>query len=108
MEDIAFIAESMMDRWARVLVSYSIGTKPGDVVAISGGTAAEPLLRAIYREVVRAGGSPVMLPSISGLETELLANGSDEQLAYVNALERFGAETADASIRVSAEMNTKS
>jgi aminopeptidase len=102
------MAESMMDRWARVLVNYSVETKPGDVVAIQGGTAAEPLLGAIYREVVRAGGSPVMAPSFSGAQTDLLANGSDEQLRYVSPLERFTAESVDVSISVSAETNTKS
>jgi aminopeptidase len=102
------MAESMMDRWARVLVNYSVETKPGDVVAIQGGTAAEPLLRAIYREVVKTGGSPVMLPSFSGAQTDLLANGSDDQLRYVSPLERFAAESVDVSISVSAETNTKS
>jgi aminopeptidase len=49
-------------RWARVLVDYSLGVRPGDRVAIMGGVVAEPLLRAAYREVIRAGGLPIMLP----------------------------------------------
>jgi aminopeptidase len=100
--------ESMMDRWAGVLVNYSVGVQPGEVVAVSGGTAAEPLLRAVYRAVVQAGGSPVLIPTISGLNTTLLAEGSDEQLRYVSPLERFAAEHANASIAIGAETNTKS
>jgi aminopeptidase len=102
------MAESMMDRWAGVLVNYSVGVKPGDVVAVAGGTTAEPLLRAVYREVVKAGGSPVLLPSLSGLQSTLLAEGSDEQLEFVSPIERFAAEIADASISIGAETNTKS
>lgn len=102
------VPESMMDRWAGVLVNYSVGVQPGDVVAVSGGTAAEPLLRAVYRQVVAAGGSPVLMPSLSGVHTALLAEGTDEQLRYVSPIERFAAEIADASIAIGAETNTKS
>ena len=60
--------------WARTLVNYSVtgGVKPGDRVAIGGGTAAEPLLRAIYRATLDAGGYPVLMPSFSGLAADLL------------------------------------
>lgn len=100
--------ESIMDRWARVMVNYSIEVRPGDKVAVSGGIAAEPLLRAVYREVIRAGGYPVLAPSFSGLQANLLMNGTDEQLSYVSPAERFAAEVADASIAISADTNTKS
>ena len=102
------MVQSMMERWAGVLVNYSVAVKPGDVVAVSGGSAAEPLLRAVYREVVAAGGSPVLLPSLSGLQTTLLTEGTDAQLRYVSPLERFAAEEADASISIGAETNTRS
>jgi aminopeptidase len=96
-----------MEQWARVLVGYSIGVRPGETVAIQGGVAAEPLLRAIYREVVARGGLPVMIPAFSGLAAELIAAGSDAQLGYVSPVERFGREQADAMITVGAETNTR-
>ena len=37
--------DSPLTAWANVLVNYCTEVQPGDVVAISGGTAAEPLLR---------------------------------------------------------------
>jgi leucyl aminopeptidase (aminopeptidase T) len=49
------VPESSFDRWANVLVDYSTGVTAGDQVAITGGIAAEPLLRAIYRAVLRKG-----------------------------------------------------
>ena len=96
--------------WAKTLVDYSVGTKiePGQTVAIVGGVAAEPLLRAIYREVVLRGAFPVMLPAFSGLAANLLGLGSDEQLAYISPIERFVREQADVLISVQAETNTKS
>ena len=65
------MGESSFDRWANVLVDYSTEVATGDQVAISGGVAAEPLLRAIYRAVLRKGGLPVLLPSFSEAQADL-------------------------------------
>jgi aminopeptidase len=90
------------------MVEYSTDVQPGETVAISGGVAAEPLLRAIYREVVVRGGFPILLPNFSGLITELLNAGNDDQLQYLSPVERFARESANVMISVSAETNTKS
>ena len=100
-------ADSRIETWAKVLVGYSVGVEPGQTVAISGGVAAEPLLRAVYREVLAAGGLPVMMPVFSGLNADLLGRGSDEQIRFRTALERFQRLEADASIQVMADTNTK-
>jgi len=96
-----------MEQWAKVLVGYSIDVQPGETVAILGGTAAEPLLRAIYREVIARGGLPIMLPSFAGLTAELIGGGSDEQLAFVSPVEQFAQMHADTMIIVGAETNTR-
>jgi aminopeptidase len=96
-----------MEKWARVMVGYSIGVKPGETVAITGGIEAEPLLRAIYREVLARGGLPVMMPVLPGLTSLLVATGSDEQLQYVSPVEEFARRHADAMISVGAETNTR-
>jgi aminopeptidase len=97
-----------MERWARVLTGYCVEVKPGDAVAIVGGTAAEPLLREIYRAVVASGGHPVLVPSFSGLQDQLVAAGDDEQLRFLSPIERFIRLEADAVITVLAETNTRS
>lgn len=93
--------------WAQVMVDYSTGVQPGDVVAITGGVAAEPLLRAIYAAVVARGGRPALVPVLSGLTPILVAGGADEQLTAVTPIERFLRAEADVLISVSAETNTK-
>ena len=99
--------ESVERRWARVLVKYSTGVRPGDVVAIQGGPAGEPLLREVYGAVVRAGGHPVMLVDLPELSADLLLDGDDGQLDFVSEVERFARERADVYIRVSAATNTR-
>jgi aminopeptidase len=101
------VGESSFDRWASVLVDYSTEVATGDQVAISGGVAAEPLLRAIYRAVLRKGGLPVLLPSFGEAQADLFTFASDEQLAYISPLERWMREEATVSIDVSASTNTR-
>lgn len=101
------MANPQMESWAKTLVGYSVSVKAGQTVAITGGVAAEPLLRAIYREVVRAGANPVMLPTFTGLSADLLLLGTDEQLTQISPVERFMREQADVLIYVLADTNTK-
>jgi aminopeptidase len=96
---------TLYERWAKVLVEYSTGVRPGDQVVIQGGVAAEPLLRAIYREVIRAGGFPTLLPDFTETTGDLLELANDGQLAYISPVEAFGREQADVFIRVNAETN---
>ena len=101
------MADPRLEKWAKALAGYSVEVQPGQTVAINGGTAAAPLLREVYREVIARGGHPVLLPSLDGVQRELLLNGSDEQLGYISPVERFVREQADVVINVMAETNTK-
>ena len=101
------MGESPFDRWASVLVDYSTEVKTGDQVAISGGVAAEPLLRAIYRAALRKGGHPVLVPSFSEAQADLFDLASDEQLAFISPLERWMREEATVAIDVLANTNTR-
>ncbi|HET9660418.1 MAG TPA: aminopeptidase, partial [Thermomicrobiales bacterium] len=82
----------MMKKWAEALVQFSAPVKPGNSVLITGGVQAEPLLRAIYDEVVEAGGYPVMVPLFTGIQASLLNNGTDEQLQWISPIEHFTRE----------------
>jgi aminopeptidase len=101
------MADPRMTKWAKALTGYSVEVQPGQTVAISGGITAAPLLREIYREVVARGGYPVMLPSLDGVQADLLLHGNDDQLNFISPVERFGREQADILINVMAESNTK-
>jgi aminopeptidase len=101
------LIDPRFERWADVQVNYCVGVQPGERVAISGGVEAAPLLRALVRSVVKAGGFPVLLPLLEGVHNDLLALGSDEQLSYITPFETFSRTEAESSIRVIAESNTR-
>ncbi len=96
-----------IERWAATLCDWSVGVKPGDRVAIVGGVAASPLLLALNRVVIRRGAHPVLQPVLYEAETDLIALGDPDQLAYIAPSERFASEEADVRITVLAETNTR-
>ena len=55
-----------VDNLARILVGYSTKVGEGEVVAIDGESAAEPLLTAIYEEVLKAGANPILNVALEG------------------------------------------
>jgi aminopeptidase len=90
----------MLDRLANLLVRYSTAVRPGERVCLSGPSLAESLLVALYREVLLAGGNPVVVMTPLACLELLLRHGDAGQLGFVSPLEAFEVETADVSIQV--------
>jgi aminopeptidase len=96
-----------LDKLADVLVNYSVRIQRDDLVRLSGSPTARPLLVALYRAVLQAGGHPhvEMLPDeCAELKLRL---GSEEQLRFEDPLAMYMVERIDASISVGATENTK-
>ncbi len=101
------MTDPRIEKLADVLVDYSTAVQPGDKVAISGGTLAEPLLKTVYAKVLEAGGHPMLLPSLPGTEKLLYQLGSDEQLRHVPEPAKLILKTYDVRISIRAAANTK-
>jgi aminopeptidase len=99
--------DSRVDALAQILVRYSAKVKPGDTCAIRSSTNAEPLIQAVYEEVLKAGGHPVFsLTPVEALPAFYdLAN--DEQLDYIPDPVRWVYETADVGFAIMADANTR-
>jgi aminopeptidase len=102
------LRDPRLDQLARVLVHYSIGVKPGQLVKISGDPIAQPLIEAIYEHALRAGAHPYVKCSPDALQNLFFEFASEEQLQYVSPLVQHEVETIDVSIGIWAETNTKS
>ncbi|MDQ2652709.1 MAG: aminopeptidase [Chloroflexota bacterium] len=101
------MTDPRLTAWARTLINYSTNVKPGDVVSIEGDVPSRPLLQALYREALNAGGRPVVIPRLPEVQADLLEVGSDEQIAWLSPVDQWSRGTADVYIRVMAEENTK-
>ncbi len=96
-----------VERLAQVLVRYSLGVQPGWLVRITAPAAAQPLLVAAYREVLRAGAHPLLRVTVDGIEDVFYREASEEQLRYVPELQRLEVEHIHAALGVWAEYNTR-
>ncbi len=97
----------MLEKYAKVLVNYSLGVEEGQSVIIRGNMNTEPLLKEVYSEVLRAGGHPLVLSSFEGQEEIFYKNASSQQLEYQSPYLKFITENADAMLRVLGNYNTK-
>jgi len=99
---------------AQELVRYSAKVKPGDLAGITGlpfSPEAFPLMEAVFREVLRAGGHP--FPYLETRNTEGLANvfyeeGNDAQLEYLEPWAEQMVRALDCYIVIMAATNTRS
>ncbi|MBL8799367.1 MAG: aminopeptidase [Planctomycetia bacterium] len=90
----------LLDSLASILVGYSAAVRPGEVVSLTGPSSAEPLLLALYREVLHAGGHPLLLLRPEACDDLLQRAGNPAQLAFVDPLQAREVEVADVAIHV--------
>ncbi len=92
---------------ARILVGYSTKVKQGEVVSIDGESAAEPLLAAVYEEVLKAGAHPILNMSLEGQSATYFKHAGDAQLDWVSPVAEWMIENVDVRISVGASTNTR-
>jgi aminopeptidase len=97
-----------LEKLAAVLVNYSTGVQPGDLVRIQGPPLGAPLVVALCRAVIRAGGNPVVAMAPDECAEIRLADGSEAQLRFEDPLTQHAVETIDVAINMWGQENTKS
>jgi aminopeptidase len=95
------------ERLAKVLVNYSIGVKPGMNVGIIGLTETEPAMIEVYKELLRVGAYPALIPQFSHADEVFFAYANDDQLERTNLMFELFAKNYDALINIWADVNTK-
>ncbi len=91
---------------AEVLVGYSTAVKVGEKVMVHYvGNSCLPLVRAVVKEIYKAGGSPFLKHVEPSLERELLLNANETQLDYRAAIELEEMKGMDAFIGIRASDN---
>ncbi len=98
---------SSLDRYAKLLVDYSIGVEKGMEVLVSSETTAAPLVREIYRQVLRSGAYPTPLLRDELLSEIFYLEANENQLRHVTPLLRTLYEEYDASISILSTIHTK-
>jgi aminopeptidase len=92
---------------ADILVDHSARIQPGDRVAVEGTTAAEPLIRALYRKILSRGGHPHLLLKIPEQTKELFNYGSQAQISSPDLFRKFAYDQFESRIKIHSLTNTQ-
>ena len=92
---------------AKILVGYSTRVGEGETCVIEGSSAGEPLISAVYEEVLRAGGNPIVAMSFEGQSATYFREASDPQLEWISPLSQWAADEADCRVAIGADTNTR-
>lgn len=96
-----------LTKLADVLVNYSIGVKPGQLVSLTGPDIGSPLILELARAVLKAGGNPITRITLEAMQEMMLKHGNEDQLKFVNPVLLYEFEKIDAFIALWGSSNTR-
>ena len=99
--------DQRLDKWAEVLVNYSLTAKAGEKAFLLGDIEAFPLIEAAYEKFVLEGVKVECMLLQRSLSEFLLKQGTEEQIKYTPPARLRGVETADIYLYVGANSNSK-
>jgi aminopeptidase len=99
------LADSRVTKFANVLVQHSARVVPGDRILLEGTTAAEPLLRELYIQILEKGGNPHLMVALPGTmpfsqDEMYLTYAKDTQLDFVPTFYKLAYEQFEGRIRI--------
>jgi aminopeptidase len=101
------MADIRIEKWADLLVNYSIKVKPRERVLLRADMLAEPLVKAVYAKILAAGGFPYVYMDIPGNRETFFKLANDDQLAYVSEPLKLAMSTFECMVRIIADENTR-
>ncbi|BBL78623.1 aminopeptidase [Rubrobacter xylanophilus] len=99
--------DERLRKLARLLVEYSIGAREGEQVLLSGGVAAEPLIREVYTSLLEAGAVPFVHAALPGLQERFFEHARELHYRKTPPMVRSLYEQADAFVNILAPTNTR-
>jgi aminopeptidase len=94
-----------LNKWAELLINYSINAEKHHSVLIQGDIGALPLIEACYEECVKVGAYPECLLNHDRLNEYFLKNASQEQLLLSPQLKKYAVEKFDRFLFIYAPSN---
>ena len=106
------MSDSRVQKFAKVLVEHSARVEPGDRVLIEGTTAAEPLVRELFVQILGKGGIPHPVISFPGMvpfiqDEMYLTYANETQLDFVPTFYKLAYDQFEGRIRIHSSTNTR-
>ena len=106
------MADPRVANFAKVLVEHSARIVPGDRVLIEATTAAEPLVRELFIQILEKGGHPHPLVSLPGMmpfsqDEMYLTYAKEAQLDFIPTFYKIAYDQFESRIRIHSATNTR-
>ena len=106
------MADPRIANFAKVLVEHSTRIVPGDRVLIEATTAAEPLVRELYIQIMEKGGHPHPMIGFPGMmpfsqDDMYLTYAGEAQLDFIPTFYKIAYDQFESRIRVHSATNTR-
>ena len=99
---------NLWEKYAKVLVEYSVDVQEGDLTVIrTDSYLSQPLIKEIYKQVLLRGEYPVVRMGVEGLNEIFIKNATDKQLEYIDPMLETEYKQADKMISIGAPLNVK-
>jgi aminopeptidase len=107
-----FVSDSRVAKFAKVLVEHSTRIVPGDRVLIEATTAAEPLVRELYIQILEKGGHPHPMIGFPGMvpfiqDDMYLTYAKNTQLDFIPTFYKTAYDQFESRIRIHSATNTR-
>ena len=106
------VADPRVAKFAKVLVEHSARIVPGDRVLIEATTAAEPLVRELFIQIMEQGGHPHPMIGFPGMmpfsqDEFYLTYAKEAQLDFVPTFYKIAYDQFESRIRIHSATNTR-
>ena len=106
------MADPRVANFAKILVEHSARIVPGDRVLIEATTAAEPLVRELFIQIMEKGGHPHPMVALPGMmpfsqDEFYLTYAKEAQLDFVPTFYKLAYDQFESRIRVHSATNTR-
>jgi len=101
------MADIFNEKLAKVIVNYSLDVKKGNDAIILGNSIAEPLMLEMFKEMIKVGAHPLILPEFGHAKELFFKYASDEQISHSSFIEKLIYEKADRIAKIISNINTK-
>ena len=102
-----FVRDERIKKLARLLVDYSVAAGEGEQVLVTGGAAAEPLIKEVYARLLDVGAIPIPQVALPGLQELFFERARDLHYEKTPPVINSIYEGVDAIISIMAPHNTR-
>jgi aminopeptidase len=92
---------------ANLLTNYCVSVQPSDKVLLIGNPGSRSLVKETYREVIQAGGLPMVYWLDGEFDEILFKEGNDDQISHIPESMKHIFETYDCQISIRGASNTR-